>query len=353
MAEKERSGSFWTTLPGILTALAALLGAIGSLIGVLASLDDDPAAPPAPNSTVAEETPREETAAPDELAASRIAFLSDRTGDCDVHLVNADGSGEEPLTDNAAIDLRPDWSPTGQHLAFASKQDGDFDIYIVDVATGQQRAVLDTETDEKGPTWSPDGQQLAFSSTRDGAEEIWAIAAIGGAEPVQLTDVNRKSVSPDWSPDNDAVAFASNADGDFDIYVMDRDGSDVRNLTGELFETRSDEFDPSWSSDGEMISFDGRREIQAFDIYVVDPDGSDLVNLTAHSANDRRSSWAPDDSRIVFGSDRLVPADDTQRGCSVDTRQMDLFTVNADGNSPQRLLRNEADDSSPAWGPLP
>jgi TolB protein len=349
MAEKERKGAFWTTVPGILTGLAALLGAIASLIGGLAALGLIGTDGPPRDGKAETETPGTE-----ELGKTSIVFLSDKTGDCEVHLVSADGTREEQVTKNTAVELRPDWSPTGKELAFASKQDGDFDVYVLEVATGQQRLLVNTEADEKAPTWSPNGEQIAFSSTLDGHSEIWAMDSAGSEEPVELTHQDAKSVSPDWSPDDEAIAFASNADGDFDIYVMDSDGTDLRNLTGELFEgSRAYEFDPSWSSDGERISFDVRKGSESFDVYVIDPDGSDLQNLTSHPANDRRSSWSPDDTKIVFGTDRLVPPEDTQRGCSVDTRQMDLFTMNEDGTDPRRLLGTEADDSSPAWGPFP
>src|SRR5919106_1530924 len=299
MAEK-REGSFWTTVPGILTGLAALIGAIASLIGGLAALGVIGSDGSPNNEPTNVETP--DTG--EELAKTRIAFLSDRGGHCEIHLMTAEGAGEEQVTNNDAFDLRPDWSPSGRELAYASNQDGDFDIYVLEVATGQERLLVDTEADEKAPTWSPNGEHIAFSSTIDGSSEIWAIDSAGSGELVQLTDQNAKSVSPDWSPDKAAVAFASNADGDFDIYVMDSDGTDLQNVTGELFEGGSaDEFDPSWSSDGEKISFDGRRGSEGYDIWVIDPDGSDLKNLTAHAANDRRSSWSPDDTKIIFGTD--------------------------------------------------
>ncbi|MBA2513518.1 MAG: PD40 domain-containing protein [Solirubrobacterales bacterium] len=257
------------------------------------------------------------------------------------------------MTKNNGADLRPDWSPDGRMVAFANNEDGDFDVYVTDAATGQTRMLLDTDADEKGPTWSPEGDRIAFSSTTDGNSEIWAIDSSGSGTPIQLTNEDAKSVSPDWSPDDDSIVFASDANGQFDIFVMKTDGTDLHSLTADTFDSpNAQEFDPSWSSDGEKISFDGRAGDDLFDIYVIDPDGSDLRNLTAHSANDRRSSWSPDDTKIVFGSDRQVPSDDTQRGCSVDTRQMDLYMMDSDGTDPQRLLGTEADDSSPAWGPL-
>lgn len=341
---------FLTTLPGIFTGVAGVIGATASLIAALNGIGifDAGEQPPAPSASEANRSLGQE------LARTKIAYLSDEAGTCDIHVVDADGTNRKQVTRSAGIDLRPDWSPNGRNLAFANNEDGDFDLYVVDAVTGRQRLLLDTSADEKGPTWSPDGTQIAFSSTLDGDSEIWLIDSRGNQEPEKLTDENATSVSPDWSPDVDAIAFASNRDGQFDIFVVNTEGGLPQNITGKAFDpSPAHEFDPAWSSDGEEISFDGRQGEGAFDIYVMDPDGSDLRNLTAHSANDHRSSWSPDDSRIMFGSDRRVPADDTQRGCSIDTRQMDLFTMQSDGSHVKRFLGTEADDSSPAWGPMP
>lgn len=351
MSGTEGKKSFWTTLPGILTGVTGLIGAIASLIAALAAIGvfDSDGQGAIDRGASAETRPLNKV-----LTETRIAFLSDSTGECKVHSVYADGTSEKSLTKDAGVDLRPDWSPDGKMIAFANNADGDFDVYVTDAATGQTRVLLDTDADEKGPTWSPEGDRIAFSSTADGHSEIWAMDSNGTGSPMQLTNEDAKSVSPDWSPDDDAIVFASDSNGQFDIFVMKTDGTDLRSLTADAFDSSTaQEFDPSWSSDGEKISFDGRRGDDLFDIYVIDPDGSDLRNLTAHSANDRRSSWSPDDTKIVFGSDRQVQSDDTQRGCSVDTRQMDLYIMNSDGTDPQRLLRTEADDSSPAWGPIP
>lgn len=281
------------------------------------------------------------------LASTRIAFLSDKSGNCEIHVVRADGADQRQLTHNAGSDLRPDWSPDGSQVVFASNPDEDYDLYLLDVESGTESLLLDNGGHEKGPDWSPDGEKIAFSSTAGGHSEIWVMSVDDG-QTEQLTNDDAHNVVPDWSRDGKRIAFASNADGDFDIHVIRTDGGRV-NLTGEIFGDGSNEFDPAWSPDGNKLSFDGRPAGGDFDIYVVQSDGEGVENLTAHSAEDRHSSWASDGSKIVFGSDREIPPNDTQKGCSAEERQQDLFMMNDDGSDQERLFQSEADDSSPAW----
>src|SRR6267142_2167262 len=65
-------------------------------------------------------------------ANGRIAFASDRTGDEEIWVMNADGANQHNLTNNpAASDSRPAWSPDGTHIAFVSNRTGDNDIWIM------------------------------------------------------------------------------------------------------------------------------------------------------------------------------------------------------------------------------
>ena len=80
-----------------------------------------------------------------------------------------------------------------------------------------------------GPTWSPDGNIIAFASDRDGDLEIFVMNA-DGTEIRQLTD-NVVDSAPEGSPDGELIAFVSDRDGDLEIFVMNADGTAVRQLT--------------------------------------------------------------------------------------------------------------------------
>jgi Tol biopolymer transport system component len=284
------------------------------------------------------------------LNDTQIAFLSDKTGSCEVYVAGFDDDRAERLTDNGAA-LRPDWSPDGTQIAFASDADGDSDIYVVDVETGEETKVIDAPGDQMGPDWSPDGTMLAFSSEESGPMEIWVAAADGNGERTQLTFDETHAIVPDWSPSGDEIAYSSEVDGDLDVYVIPADGGEGRNLTTDLFEgADSDEYGAAWSPDGDQIAFESTYDGD-FDIHVVPADGGDAVNITADPRNDRYASWSPDGTKIVFGSDRDVDPGDTERGCAADKRQQDIFVMNDDGTEQQKLMGSPADDSAPAWGP--
>jgi TolB protein len=330
-------------LRGIPLAVAAVL--LVAIIGVAAFLlrsgdgDDDDGGPAA-------------AGAPLSAEEGEIAFVSDTSGSCEIHVINPDGSGEDQLTNSGGPNLRPDWSPDGTQLVYASDRDGGSAIFILDVVQGKEEKLFDHPGIERGPDWSPDGRQIAFSSIVDGASEIYVLNDDARNEAVQLTEDGAHNVAPDWSPDGSSIAYASDVEGQSDIFVMNTDGSNPQNVTGGLFGgAPSNEFDPQWSPDGSLLSFESLRRGEDFDIWTIAVDGTGTENLTAHSGDDRHSSWSPSGNKIVFGTDRRVPGDDTEAGCSADEGQRDLFVMNADGTGQRRLTRIEADDSAPAWSP--
>ncbi len=135
---------------------------------------------------------------------------------------------------------------------------------------------------------------------------------------------------------NDRIAFSSNATGNYDVYTMRPDGSDLKNLTNSPL---IDDFHVHVSPDGSRIVFE-RAPTAGFaaDIYVMNADGTGLRQITNHLANDRHPSWHPDGERVVFMSDR--------------DGDMDLYVVNAaDGSSPVQLTNAPATEARPKYSP--
>ena len=132
-------------------------------------------------------------------------------------------------------------------IAFDSDRDGNSEIYVMNADGSGQRRITSSPTDDAAPAWSPDGSQLAFASNRDGNWEIYRMAADGSSQ-TRLTDSSSGDYDPVWSPDGSQIAFETERDGNWNVYVMNADGSNERRATN----TSTDEFDPVWLSDDDL-----------------------------------------------------------------------------------------------------
>ncbi len=111
----------------------------------------------------------------------QIAFASDRSGNPEVWLVDADGENPVQLTAFAGPPVAlPRWAPDGRRLAFDARIDGNTDIYVVDVGGGQPRRLTENPASDVAPSWSTDSTTVYFSSDRSGTWEVWRVNAEGG-----------------------------------------------------------------------------------------------------------------------------------------------------------------------------
>ena len=122
-------------------------------------------------------------------------------------------------------------------IAFASNRDGNYEIYVMDADGANLQRLTNNPHGDSSPSWSPDGKQIAFTSKRDGhvingipTDEIYVMDTDGG-NPQNLTNNPHADYYPSWSPDGKQIAFASDRDGNFEIYVIDADGGNPQNLT--------------------------------------------------------------------------------------------------------------------------
>jgi len=160
-----------------------------------------------------------------------------------------------PATDTASAS-DPAFSPDGSRVAFVSQRDGNAEIYVMNAdGTGTTRVSNDPQPDGR-PSFMPDGQSLVFHSSRTaGKQEIWAVNVDGTA----LTQLTRDSVnsSPAVSPDGQIIAYVSTRNKDGDIWLMNRDGTNQRQFTRSPQQRESE---PRFLRDGTLVYLAERRE---------------------------------------------------------------------------------------------
>lgn len=161
------------------------------------------------------------------------------------------------LTEGAFQNRSPDISWDGRSLAFQRFTDAtNWDIFVLDLDSGQARPVFQGGGIDARPAWSPDGQSILFDMSwmtfTDDFTQIYRID-IDSASPQLLID--GAGMTPAWSPDGRRVAFASDRNGSYDLYVMNADGSGLRQLTHHP----ASDFAPQWSPDGRTLAFVSRR----------------------------------------------------------------------------------------------
>jgi WD40 repeat protein len=219
-------------------------------------------------------------------ANGKIAFSSFRDGNAEIYTMNADGTGQTNITNNAALDLDPAWSPNGSRIAFRHL-DGNAEIYTMNADGTGQTNITNNPASDYEPAWSPNGNKIAFWSNRDGNNEIYTMNTDGsGVARITNNAGGGREEGPTWSPDGTKIAFRSYRDGNAEIYTMNADGTGPTRVTNN---PAVDE-EPAWSPDGTKIAFRSERDGNA-QIYTMNTDGSAVTNLSNNPGVDIQPDW--------------------------------------------------------------
>jgi TolB protein len=181
-----------------------------------------------------------------------IAYTSERDRNPEIYVIDAnclqlregcDHNARRLTTDIHTDDLAA-WSPDSQRLAFQSNRDGNYEIYMIDADGRNLRQLTFNPGRDMQPAWSPDGQHIAYITTYDQNQELQIMDA-DGTHQQRLTFTEEHEFLPQWSPDGRQILFETTVAGsDFETYLMDTLSGRARRLT------RIDMFlrNPAWWS---------------------------------------------------------------------------------------------------------
>jgi TolB protein len=292
----------------------------------------------------------------DGVAQTKLAFTSDRTGQQmaarpiatagsakEIYIADYDGANQQQITGNQSLNIAPVWGPDGRTIAYTSYVSRFSDIYLRNIyeTTPPTRPAGGTDGSDaiqnRLPAWSPDGSKIAFVSARGGGVDIWVVNRDGSGLR-QLTFSNKMSVSnssPTWSPTGAQIAFTSDRTGSNQIYVMSAEGTGIELLTND---TKADR--PTWSpAPFNDIAYTSSRTGGGHDVAVVDVATRKVRIMSDGVGDNEQPAFAPSGRHIAFVTKRYGSKDQ-------------IAILDRKGNI-QRQVTKDGANTYPSWSRLP
>jgi len=213
----------------------------------------------------------------------KLVYSSNMGGKTNIYTRRFDNKGDitNLTNDYFQRSFDPSWSPDSSQIVF-SFVDSTADDNTAGLALMNSNGANITKlisvpcadrcSPPREPDWSPDGTRIVFVNSDD---NVYTMNP-DGTDLVNLTNHPSKNGQPAWSPNGSKIAFASLRSGKWEIHVMSTDGSEAASLTAVL----SRSLEPSWSPDGHRIAFTVSPESSTKDVYVMNSNGTDQRNIT-------------------------------------------------------------------------
>ena len=245
-------------------------------------------------------------------AGDSLLFASgDSNVDMEIFSIHTDGTNLSRLTDNEFWDLYPVWSPDDTRVAFLSMRDKDLDLYLMDADGADARKLYDSGSHDADIDWA--GDSIVFTSQFS----IWRIGA-DGTQPVRVTippgagewgnaNLPKGDYDPRLSHDGKRIVFerledVNQPNGGYNFFIINIDGTGETRLTDNSYSQGL----ANWAHSGDRLVYvvAAVNRVGKYDLYMMNSDGTENRNITPDyfSADFLCHSpvFSKDDSRIFF-----------------------------------------------------
>jgi TolB protein len=279
------------------------------------------------------------------VARSKLTFASDRDGERmkgpiedraikEIYISDYDGANQRRITVNRSLNITPVWSADGRAIAYTSyRHNNRPDIFVSYIYEGRPPETPAHGTDYIHnflPAWSPDGTRIAFMSNRDGNPEIYVINK-DGSNLRRLTNHPGNDATPTWSPAGNQVAFTSDRAGTPQIYVVDADGlgQPRRITTSESYADRA-----TWAPAPYNEIAYAARSGPGYDIHIYDIAQGTTRQITNGEGTNESPAYAANGRHIAFTSTR--------------SGKVEVYTIGRDGVGLQQITK-AGNNYHPNW----
>jgi TolB protein len=230
--------------------------------------------------------------------ATKLAFVSNRTGKDEIYVSDIFFGEMKQLTHDNAFSMTPRWSPDGTKLIYTSFLKSGFpDIYLINLATNDRTKFASFQGTNSGARFSPNGQKVAMVLSGEGTPEIYTSPASG--RPVsRLTRSEAVKSSPCFSPDSGQIVYSSEPGPQ--LYVMSASGGPARRLSTGLSSYCAE---PDWSrGDPNKIAFTFRdvRDGSRYQVAVLDLKTGQSQKVSAAPLDAVEPAWLADGRHLIY-----------------------------------------------------
>jgi dipeptidyl aminopeptidase/acylaminoacyl peptidase len=213
--------------------------------------------------------------------------------------IDVAGQRLRQLTDGAWNDSAPVWSPDGKRIAFMSNRSGSSQLHVMWADTRETLQLTRSERAPGGVVWSPDGKQIAFTSFMPDDTPILSVRLPPAPRGAQLARGAVVIDRPSWGSDGSGPTTK----GYTHVFTVDATvGGTPRQVTSGNYNHSA----PSWAGDGKTIFVSGIRKPDAeylrgdSEIYAVDLATGNVTALTDRNGPDSSPESSPDGRWIAY-----------------------------------------------------